>query len=80
VKIWVEIADGVLFFHVWNDGEIQAQYVNRIFQRNFSTKSQDGRGIGTFSIKLFGEKILGGKVYFTTSAEKGTQFTFALPI
>jgi K+-sensing histidine kinase KdpD len=80
VKIWVEVVDTSLLFHVWNDGEIQEQYVNRIFQRSFSTKSQDGRGIGTFSMRLFGEKILGGKVYFTTSAEKGTQFTFALPM
>lgn len=80
VKIWAEIEDGVLFFHVWNAAEIPAKYVNRIFQRNFSTKDQEGRGVGTFSMKLFGEKILGGKVYFTTSAENGTQFTFSLPI
>lgn len=80
VKIWAEEENGVAFFHVWNVGQIPAKFVNRIFQRNFSTKDQDGRGIGTFSMKLFGEKVLGGKVYFTTSAEKGTQFTFSLPI
>ena len=52
---------------------------SRIFQRNFSTKEQDGRGIGTFSMKLFGEKILGGQVSFTTSKTGGTTFKFAYP-
>lgn len=80
VKIWAEFEDGVVFFHVWNAVEIPTKYVKRIFQRNFSTKDQDGRGIGTFSMKLFGEKILGGKVFFTTSADTGTRFTFSLPL
>ncbi len=80
VRIRTEVQDGVLSFHVWNAGVIPAKYANRIFQRNFSTKNQDGRGIGTFSMKFFGERILGGKVYFTTSTEKGTRFTFSLPI
>ncbi len=80
VRIWVEIIDGSLLFHVWNAAVIPAKYAKRIFQRNFSTKNQDGRGVGTFSMKFFGERILGGKVYFTTSVEQGTQFTFSLPL
>ncbi len=53
---------------------------DRIFQRNFSTKEQIGRGIGAYSMKLFGEKILGGKVGFTTSMEKGTIFKLSHPL
>ncbi len=53
---------------------------NRIFQRNFSTKEQAGRGIGTFSMKLFGEKILGGQIKFTTSKKGGTTFKFTHPV
>jgi sensor histidine kinase regulating citrate/malate metabolism len=37
-----------------------------------------GRGIGTYSMKLFGEKYLKGKVWFTSSAENGTSFFFEL--
>lgn len=67
-------------FGVHNDGEIPEDVKLRIFQRNFSTKANSGRGIGTFSMKLFGEKILGGKINFTSSEGTGTVFTFSLPL
>ncbi|MFH2092932.1 MAG: ATP-binding protein [Pseudomonadota bacterium] len=67
-------------FHVRNKQVIPDDIVQRIFQRNFSTKDQPGRGLGTFSMKLFGEKILGGKVSFTTSQTDGTMFTYASPL
>jgi signal transduction histidine kinase len=54
--------------------EVQLQ----IFKRSFSTKGK-GRGIGTFSMKLFTEKYLKGKIYFETSEEKGTTFFAELP-
>lgn len=38
-----------------------------VFKRYFSTKSKSGRGIGTYSMKLFGERYLGGKVGFYCS-------------
>ena len=31
-------------------------------------------------MKYFGERILGGDVYFTTSTEDGTVFTIEVPI
>lgn len=80
VKIWIEQEGNQLHFCVWNAQEIPAEIVNRIFQRNFSTKKQSGRGIGTFSMKLFGEEILGGQVSFTTSEKEGTVFRFSLPV
>lgn len=80
VKIWLEHKSNLLSFSVWNGQEIPPEIVNRIFQRNFSTKEQAGRGIGTFSMKLFGEKILGGKITFTTSKENGTTFQFTHPV
>ena len=45
----------------------------------FSTKSSTGRGLGTYSMKLLGERYLGGAVSFSSSAEHGTVFTFELP-
>jgi signal transduction histidine kinase len=80
VKIWLEHNHDLLTFCVWNYQEIPQEIAGRIFQRNFSTKEQAGRGIGTFSMKLFGEKILGGRVSFTTSKKEGTIFRFDCPI
>lgn len=80
VKIWLEHEDGFLSFCVWNAQEIPQDITNRIFQRNFSTKEQAGRGTGTYSMKLLGEKILGGHVSFKTSNKDGTIFRFTYPV
>ena len=65
-------------FCVWNSGMIPEDTARRIFQRNFSTKSDMGRGFGTYSMKLFGEQVLGGTVRFESAQETGTTFRFAL--
>ena len=80
VKVRLENQGNFLRFCVWNAQEIPANVAERIFQRNFSTKNQPGRGFGTYSMKLFGEKILCGQVDFTTSKENGTVFSFACPV
>ena len=51
----------------------------QVFQRSFSTKGK-GRGIGTYSMKLFGEKYLKGKVWFSTSKAEGTTFFVSVPL
>ncbi|MBF0432399.1 MAG: HAMP domain-containing histidine kinase [Fibrobacteria bacterium] len=66
-------------FTVNNQTEIPRKTASQIFKRSFSTKGQPGRGIGTYSMKLLGEKYLGGKVGFTTSAEEGTTFFIEVP-
>jgi signal transduction histidine kinase len=65
-------------FSVWNPAPIPPEVQKRLFQRNFSTKTEPGRGTGTYSMKLLGEKLLGGRVSFTSS-EQGTEFTFSCP-
>jgi K+-sensing histidine kinase KdpD len=80
VKIWLDHEDDFLSFCVWNAQEIPQEITHRVFQRNFSTKEQTGRGIGTYSMKLLGEKILGGHVSFTTSKQEGTTFRFTYPV
>jgi hypothetical protein len=55
--------------------EVQLQ----VFQRSFSTKEQPGRGIGTYSMKLLGERYLGGQVAFSSGTSTGTTFTLTLP-
>jgi signal transduction histidine kinase len=80
VKVWTDQTDGSLTFCVWNQAMIAEAAARRIFQRNFSTKQEPGRGFGTYSMKLFGEKILGGRVNFTSSSDAGTVFRFSLPV
>ncbi|MGA2254929.1 MAG: PAS domain-containing sensor histidine kinase [Thermoguttaceae bacterium] len=55
--------------------EVQLQ----VFQRSFSTKGETGRGIGTYSMKLFGERYLGGTVDFVSRMPEGTTFHLVLP-
>ena len=65
-------------FCVHNPGHIPRSTQLQLFQRSFSTKGT-GRGIGTYSMKLFGERYLKGEVGFTTSEEDGTTFYVVIP-
>lgn len=64
---------------VHNPGFMPDQVQKQVFQRSFSTKGK-GRGLGTYSMKLLGEKYLEGKVSFSTSREGGTIFSLVLPV
>jgi sensor histidine kinase regulating citrate/malate metabolism len=79
VEVWLNESNAALSFSVWNAKAVREDVALRIFQRNFSTKAEAGRGVGTYAMKLFGEQYLGGKVNFTTSQKDGTVFTFTLP-
>lgn len=79
IKVWAIADDQRLRFFVWNHRTIPEKVAKRIFQRNISTKAQFGRGVGTYSMKLFGETFLNGRVGFTTSKSEGTTFCFSLP-
>ncbi len=60
-------------FEVHNRAFMTPEVELQVFMRSFSTKGVQ-RGLGTYSMKIFGEQYLGGKVNFTTDAEKGTIF------
>lgn len=64
---------------VQNPGCMPDPVRKQIFQRSFSTKGK-GRGLGTYSMKLLGEKYLHGKVSFSTSEQDGTTFSLELPL
>jgi len=66
-------------FWVKNKGHISSEDQLRIFNRSFSTKGQ-GRGVGTYSMKLLSERYLKGKVDFSSSEETGTVFSASYPI
>ena len=74
----IERTNDVAF--VVHNAEVMPEEVQlQIFQRSFSTKQQQGRGIGTYSMKLFGERYLGGKLDFTSTPSEGTAFTLTIP-
>ena len=69
-----------LLIEVHNESTIPPEIQVRIFQKNFSTKANEGRGLGTFSMKVFGEKVLGGSISFDSNEENGTTFRLLLPV
>ncbi len=66
-------------FSVHNAQVMPQEVQLQVFQRSFSTKAKLGRGIGTHSMKLFGERYLGGQVAFASRESAGTTFTLTLP-
>lgn len=67
-----------VLWSVHNNKFIPENIAAHIFQRSYSTKSSKGRGLGTYSMKLFGENYLKGKVWFDSSPGKGTNFYFSI--
>jgi hypothetical protein len=79
VRLWSEADGPAVVFRVHNAGAMAPNVQARVFQRSFSTKGERGRGLGTYSMKLFGEQFLGGEVSFVSSPASGTVFTVRLP-
>jgi hypothetical protein len=65
-------------FTVHNDAVMPPDVQARVFQRSFSTKGP-GRGLGTYGMKLIGERYLAGEVSFTSRAGSGTTFEIRIP-
>lgn len=65
-------------FSVHNKSYIPKEIQSELFKRTFTTKGK-GRGLGTYSMKLLGEKYLGGTVWFTSTPSSGTHFYIELP-
>jgi signal transduction histidine kinase len=80
VRFWIDCGKSQLTFCVWNHKPVSDKVINRIFQRNYTTKSGQGHGQGTYIIKYIGESLLGGKVSFESSEDRGTVFKFSLPL
>ena len=78
VTFWAEAEERGVAFHVRNPGVMPEAVRQQVFQRSFSTKGE-GRGLGTYGMKLLGERYLHGRVSFTSEPAAGTTFTFRLP-
>ena len=79
VTAWYENTGEGPGFFVKNEGVMSEPVALRVFQRSFSTKSAHGRGLGTYGMKLIGEKYLRGKVGFRSTKGEGTVFFILLP-
>jgi hypothetical protein len=80
VRVSAETQGDAVVFRVHNPGAMPEAVQRQIFQRSFSTKQGEGRGIGTHSVRLFTERYLGGQVEFTSAEADGTAFTVSLPL
>jgi hypothetical protein len=65
-------------FAIHNDGEMSAEAKSRVFHLSYSTKASTGRGLGTYSARLFCE-ALRGSVDFRSCRDCGTTFTVRVP-
>ena len=69
--------EGVEFW-VHNPTVMPERVKRQIFKRSFSTKGA-GRGLGTYSMRLIGERYLQGRVSFTSEPGEGTIFRVVIP-
>ena len=79
VTVGAVCSDGQVTISVTNPGEIPQDVQLQLFKRSFSTKEKQGRGLGTYSMKLFGERYLGGEVGFRSEGGL-TTFFVQLPL
>lgn len=78
VTIGCETRDGEIILWTHNQAVMQKNVRLRVFNRSFSTKAR-GRGLGTYGMKLLGERYLAGRVWFESCENSGTTFYLALP-
>jgi nitrogen-specific signal transduction histidine kinase len=79
ITISANLMGSLIRFTVHNPNFIPRNIQLQIFKRSFSTKGTD-RGLGTYSMKLLGERFLKGKVHFSSNEKTGTDFYFDLPL
>ncbi len=79
VAIECSSEDDRVAFAVHNPEVMPSEVQLQVFQRSFSTKAETGRGIGTYSMRLFGERYLGGTMSFISRESEGTTFRLTIP-
>ena len=72
-------SDAAVELGIHNPGIMPEPVQLQVFQRSFSTKGGTGRGLGTYSARLFVERFLGGHVSFSSGDPDGTTFRIELP-
>ncbi len=78
VTIGCDREAGGVRFSVRNAGAMPGDVALQVFRRSFSTKGK-GRGLGTYSMRLIGERYLKGRIFFTSDDTEGTAFFAVFP-
>lgn len=79
IKIGCKPVKGSIEFSIHNNSALTEEVQINLFRRPVSTKGQ-GRGIGIYSVKMFAERYLKGKVNFKSQKSDGTTFYINLPL
>lgn len=74
-----DLQDSSVDIWVHNPQVMAPEHQLQVFKRSFSTKGS-GRGLGTYSIQLLGERYLEGEVGFSSNQESGTRFYIRVPL
>ncbi len=77
VRIFEQNNNIIFIVHNVTALDDQARY--QVFQRSFTTKANQGRGLGTYMAKLYIEQILKGKISFKSTNSYGTAFIVSVP-
>jgi len=78
VRVGCALAGNRVSFRVHNQGVIPREIQKRIFREPTLTKA-NGRGLGTYSIRILSE-YLNGDVTFTCDPQNGTTFRVSFPL
>lgn len=80
VEIGAYQKENHIVFYTKNESLIPENVQLQLFQRSFSTKSNKGRGIGLYSVKLIVEQYLKGEVSFISNDTERTIFMITIPM
>jgi len=78
VHIGYEIFKQEVTFYVFNEGVIPDRLQSQLFRKEYDT--QKGIYSDAYSLKLFGEHYLNGRVGYTSAKNMGTRFFITLPL
>lgn len=78
IRLGYDVQPEHIEFWVNNSAVMPRDVQLQMFHRSFSTKGH-GRGLGAYSLKLLGERYLGGQVRFTSIEGEGTTFFARFP-
>ena len=79
VTIGCDAPQGKVILWVHNPTALPEETQMRIFEKGYSTKGE-GRGFGTYSMRLFARQCLGADVTFTSCGNTGTRFELVVPV
>jgi signal transduction histidine kinase len=78
VTIGCRAVGGGVQLWVHNPASMPSHVRTQVFKRSFSTKGA-GRGVGTYSMKFLTEQCLGGRIWFSSTEDRGTTFIASYP-